>query len=412
MAVNENLIVGGLFTTAGGTPALGIAQWDGSTWDPLGEGAGYTFALTSYEGNVIAGGGGLANVGFVKSWNGHRWQQLGEVSGCHYVDCIPIVYALAVFDDGTGSALYAAGDFFSVDGTVVNSIARWDGVGWESLDGGMNGPVLALLVYDGVLIAGGSFTTAGGNPVAAIAAWNGSTWSPLGEGMWWTYLSSLVEYNGDLIASGGGIHRWNRATGWQELVQGGEVYSVTMFRGEMIAGGPNSFETAPFFARWTDTNIPWIATNGQPQDANVTCTGAASYTVTPASGYENLSYQWHRNGVELLDGPTPHGSVVSGATTSTLIITTVGIADAGDYHVVVSNTCGETASDAAQLSFTQCGDVTGDGFVNVHDLLMVINNWGACPAPPAACAADVAPSPGGDGTVGVPDLLMVINNWR
>jgi len=56
------------------------------------------------------------------------------------------------------------------------------------------------------------------------------------------------------------------------------------------------------------------------------------------------------------------------------------------------------------------GDVTCDGLVNVDDLLTVINSWGPCPAPPAHCPADIAPS-GGNGTVNVDDLLAVINNW-
>jgi hypothetical protein len=49
--------------------------------------------------------------------------------------------------------------------------------------------------------------------------------------------------------------------------------------------------------------------------------------------------------------------------------------------------------------------------VNVADLLSVINTWGACPAPPAKCPADIAPPPDGDGQINVLDLLMIIINW-
>ena len=56
------------------------------------------------------------------------------------------------------------------------------------------------------------------------------------------------------------------------------------------------------------------------------------------------------------------------------------------------------------------GDINGDGNVNVIDLLIVLNNWGAC-GNPANCPADVAPAPNGDDTVNVLDLLFVINNW-
>ena len=53
------------------------------------------------------------------------------------------------------------------------------------------------------------------------------------------------------------------------------------------------------------------------------------------------------------------------------------------------------------------GDVDLDGDVDVLDLLAVINSWGPCPAPPAACPADTDAS----GFVDVLDLLAVINNW-
>ena len=56
-------------------------------------------------------------------------------------------------------------------------------------------------------------------------------------------------------------------------------------------------------------------------------------------------------------------------------------------------------------------DTNADGAVNVIDLLAVINNWGACPAPPTLCPADVAPVGTPDGNVNVMDLLAVINNW-
>ncbi|MCI0630161.1 MAG: PQQ-binding-like beta-propeller repeat protein [Phycisphaerales bacterium] len=55
------------------------------------------------------------------------------------------------------------------------------------------------------------------------------------------------------------------------------------------------------------------------------------------------------------------------------------------------------------------GPPSGDGVVNIIDLLAVISHWGACPPPKAYCP-DCAPF-GGDGQVDILDLLAVIGAW-
>jgi hypothetical protein len=52
---------------------------------------------------------------------------------------------------------------------------------------------------------------------------------------------------------------------------------------------------------------------------------------------------------------------------------------------------------------------SGDGNVNVDELVGVILAWGVCPAQ-APCLADIAP-PDGDGDVNVDDLVAVLLNW-
>ena len=48
------------------------------------------------------------------------------------------------------------------------------------------------------------------------------------------------------------------------------------------------------------------------------------------------------------------------------------------------------------------GDVTGDGFVNVSDILLVIDQWGQTNSPADA---------NNDGIVNVSDILFMIGNW-
>jgi hypothetical protein len=52
---------------------------------------------------------------------------------------------------------------------------------------------------------------------------------------------------------------------------------------------------------------------------------------------------------------------------------------------------------------------SGNGLVDVDDLLTLINAWGTCDGS-GDCDADIAP-PGGNGTVDVDDLLTLINAW-
>ncbi len=53
------------------------------------------------------------------------------------------------------------------------------------------------------------------------------------------------------------------------------------------------------------------------------------------------------------------------------------------------------------------GDITGDGVVDVLDLLELLGQWGPCPDPPEDCLADLD----GNGVVDVLDLLILLGNW-
>ena len=70
------------------------------------------------------------------------------------------VYALEVFDDGTGPALFAGGEFTTAGGVSANRIAKWDGTSWSALGSGLGSYVYALEVFDDgtgtALFAGGN----------------------------------------------------------------------------------------------------------------------------------------------------------------------------------------------------------------------------------------------------------------
>ena len=151
-------------------------------------------------GDFTTAGGVAANR--IAKWDGSSWSPLG--SGMDY-------YAreLTVFDDGSGPALYAGGRFGTAGGVDAKNIAKWDGTSWSPVGSGTDDRVYALTVFDDgsgqALYAGGSFTPAGGTPASRIARWDGTSWSPLGSGMnmWVEALTVFHDGSGPALYAGG-----------------------------------------------------------------------------------------------------------------------------------------------------------------------------------------------------------------
>ena len=267
------LYAGGDFTTAGGVAASRVARWDGSSWSALGAGTnGGVHALAVhddgagpalYAGGMFTSAGGVASTRVAK-WDGSSWSPLGAGTN-------DAVYALSSYDDAAGTALYAAGRFTSAGGVSAKRIAKWDGASWSALGGGMSGlndPVVnSLAVFDPgsgpALYAGGWFSLAGGVSANRIAGWNGSTWAGLGSGMNWTVRSLAVfdpgsgpalYAGGEFTTAGGvaasGIAKWS-GTSWSALGAGaGGVQALATYDG---GGGPALVAGGSFTSAGTST---------------------------------------------------------------------------------------------------------------------------------------------------------------
>jgi len=307
------LYVGGTFTQAGGTPATNIARWDGKTWSPVGEGLpdgdlqqycavrdmavfddGTGAAL--YAGGVFWWEGDNPDERGVAKWDGNTWSALPDLPG--------LVLALAVFDDepDAGPALHVGGRFsVDIDGADLSGIAKWDGASWSALGAGLD-PTLgvsyaaALAVYDDgtgggpALYMGGSFHGVDGVEANLIAAWDGNEWSPLGVGMAEPQLDQLVRT----------IAVFDEGTGEGPALFAGGAFAT--------AGGLDSWH----IAKWG---------------------GCA--------------------------GPPP-------------------------------------------------GDLDGDGIVGIEDYEILLDAWGPCPPPcPPGCRGDLD----GNCDVGITDFLIMLANW-
>ncbi len=187
------LVAGGSFFGVGGIEAANIAKWDGSGWHALGTGTEHSvWAMASIDNQGGSGqslyvgglfqGAGLSTAQHIAMWDGSGWAQIGPGSD-------EVIYGMLAVDEKAGPApgLYVAGDFASVGGAPAPGIAHWDGNQWSDLDGGIDGTVQALEVFDGGqgpgLYAGGYFQSAGGIQAYSIARWDGEFWSRLGDGI-------------------------------------------------------------------------------------------------------------------------------------------------------------------------------------------------------------------------------------
>ncbi len=433
---NGDLVAGGDFPTAGGVTVNKIARWNGVAWASLGTGMGTAQGFAPFvsalallpNGDLVAGGafttaGGVA-ANSIARWNGASWAPLGSGVAASNGD-LPQVYSLAVLPNGD---IVAGGLFTTAGGLPANNIARWNGSSWSPLGSGTNLPVLAIAPFpNGDLAVAGQFTIAGGAAANFVANWRGSIsqWAPMGVGVNGPAYALAVLPGGDLVASGGftsaggvgasRIARWNGSS-WAPIGAGmnlGVNALAVMPSGELVAGGVfTAAGGAPsyYWARWTDTGILWFARQpaGPRTIPSVGGALAGAFSVAPASGYDfggPLTYQWQRNGVNINNGPTSHGTIISGATTATLSFANTSILDSGRYGVVVSNSCGAATSTGVLLTVgsSACpGDATGDGVIGFADLNLVLDRYGASVTP--GTNGDVT----GDGVVDFFDLNRVL----
>jgi hypothetical protein len=216
----EKLYAGGRFLNIGGVPANNIAVWDGTAWAPLGGGltqsSGFAQVLTMTvfddgSGPALFVGGTFQTAGStpavrIAKWDGSTWSAVGDGFDS-------TVNRLVTFDDGSGEALYALGRFNNSGSTPTAKMAKWNGTSWEQLGDGADGNLFGGFVYDAgqgtALHIGGGFSNAGGLPsnrvvsyVADGGACNAADLAePLGELTFADITAFLAAYNGQDAAA-------------------------------------------------------------------------------------------------------------------------------------------------------------------------------------------------------------------
>ena len=320
----STLYAGGSFTETAANPPEAvkrIAKWNGETWLPLG--SGMTASVTSlavFKRHLYAGGffyeAGGVTVNKVARWDGSAWSDVdGGIVGDYRS-----VHALTVFNNGDGGALYVAGNFDQVGTSrlAARNIAKWDGQSWSALDlgvhdGGGSLPYLsahAMAVFDDgtgpALYVGGEFTHVGSSslPASSIAKWNGSSWSALGDGIAGTVIAMTTfdDGNGPALYVGGDF----------ETAGGVTVNNIAKWNGtQWSAVGSEA---------GTDGPIPWILEltvfddgDGSSLYAGGAFTGVNGGTANYVAKWDGQS--WWTLGSGTAGGPPPHVRAMIGFST-------------------------------------------------------------------------------------------------
>lgn len=117
---------------------------------------------------------------------------------------------------------------------------------------------------------------------------------------------------------------------------------VTSFDALMLF---STYGPAPSILDLHITKIPAPPVIDTPPATQAVTVGANVTFTAAASGSLPLSYRWQKDGVDLNDGVS-----IAGATTDTLTLTGVQLADSGAYRVVVTNAAASVPSAAATLT--------------------------------------------------------------
>jgi len=273
------LYAGGYIHQAGGVSVNGMAKWNGITWSAMGNGAnGDPLVIIRHDselyvgGNItmnLQGGGRAYSIG---KWNGIKWDTIPVQP---FIDNMTrLIFAMASINN----ELYIGGIFNLVAGIPVNSLAKWDGNNWSSLNFPLSSSnISAICEYNGELYVGGNFYSSAYpyDTIQNIMRYDGSNWKSVGGGLHGGMddVVSMVVYKNELYVAGtftvadgnpgNYIARWN-GNSWSDVGGGvigvyggnGQIWSLFVYHNELYAGGVFSYAggvPAQHIAKWDGT---------------------------------------------------------------------------------------------------------------------------------------------------------------
>lgn len=150
-----------------------VAKWDGVQWVMLPAGPmGTVFDAEVFDGSLYA----VGQMFYTDATFITRPATVAKLTNSTWMyptsDSAGTVRSIARWNDGSGDALYIAGEFSDAARGIVN-LARIRNGAVESYSGGLNGPAWVLRMHEGWLHAAGAFSEVGGRPAPGIAKFVG-----------------------------------------------------------------------------------------------------------------------------------------------------------------------------------------------------------------------------------------------
>jgi hypothetical protein len=248
------VVVGGTVALEADSVSRGIAQWDGSAWQPVGEPLGpndpplgFGVSAMALWNGTLAFAGSFARGAGAATWDGQELRIL---------PCPLVAAGLAVWQGALLAGGMPGGD---VPCTDDDCLLEWQQSDWVDFAGGIRLPpegcppfvyVSAVLAaQDGVVVTG-SFQHVGGILVRNVARWTGQVWEPLG--VLEAGASELLEVEGQLLAAEPGagapsVRAWNGES-WVAVGPSfnGAVRDLVVFGGSVFAAGDFTGHVARF----------------------------------------------------------------------------------------------------------------------------------------------------------------------
>lgn len=211
VSLDSHLIVSGGFDSVLTKKVQGIVKYDGTNWDTIFSCNLFTddnllvHPLIKYNNSIYAQNHLIDTLGsrqLFSRWNGQCWEKVQNA-----------------FSNGSGgirkmivykNELYIAGAFDQNHDPQApgKSIARWNGIRWDDLSGGVQflnpnytAYIEDMAIFDNELYVVGNFQKAGSLSASNIAKWDGNSWCTLNS-QFDSEITSIAFYHDSIFVGG------------------------------------------------------------------------------------------------------------------------------------------------------------------------------------------------------------------